>query len=68
MVTIRRMASIASTNHQKTSQRVVLSVRLEPKLHDRIRQEAAARDVSVNWLIARACERFLQRKVKAGAA
>lgn len=41
--------------------RVQAAARLTPELHDRLRDEADARDVSVNWMLTKAVEEFLAR-------
>lgn len=40
-----------------------MCVRLAPELHERLRAEAAARDLSMNYLAARAIEDFLARLI-----
>lgn len=42
-----------------TPRRVSTGLRLEPDLHRRLEEEAARREVSVNWLITRCIERIL---------
>jgi len=42
-----------------TEPRVNMALRLPPDLHARLKSEADGRDVSVNWLITRAIERYL---------
>lgn len=39
--------------------RVTTAVRLPRALHDRLRATAEERDLSVNWIVNRAIERFL---------
>lgn len=42
-----------------------LTIRLTPDLHDRLRDAAEDRDLSVNWLVTRAIEDFLDRLIPA---
>ena len=44
-------------NHTKG--RVATAVRLPEPVHRRLREHAEMRDVSVNWLVTRAIEQFL---------
>jgi predicted HicB family RNase H-like nuclease len=39
--------------------RAAIYVRLDPELADRLRTEAAARDLSMNYLVAKAVRQFL---------
>jgi hypothetical protein len=39
--------------------RVATAIRLPEVLHSRLQEQAEMRDVSVNWLVTRAVERFL---------
>lgn len=39
--------------------RVTTAVRIPPELHDQFRELADARDVSVNYLITKAMQRYL---------
>jgi len=41
--------------------RVTTGMRFPPELHARLVQAAAERDVSIGWLVNRACEHFLDR-------
>lgn len=43
------------------SARVSTAIRFDPLLHKRLLAEAERRDVSVNYLVSRACERALER-------
>ena len=42
-----------------------LTIRLTHDLHDRLRDAADDRDLSVNWLVTRAIEDFLDRLIPA---
>ena len=42
-----------------TDPRVNTALRLPVELHERLKAEASERDVSVNWLVTRAVERYL---------
>lgn len=44
---------------QYDSDRVSLSVRIDPSLKKQLEQAASERDVSVTWLLTRAIEDFL---------
>lgn len=46
---------------QYDAKRICTALRIEPDLHARLRDEAAARDVSVNWLM----ERILREGIEA---
>lgn len=41
------------------------AIRFPPELHERLREAADDRDVSINWLVVRACEDFLPRLLPA---
>lgn len=43
--------------------RTATAIRLKPELHDRLKAEATARDVSINFLVNKACEFFLDRLI-----
>jgi predicted transcriptional regulator len=43
--------------------RINTAVRLPPELHERLLNEAGARDLSANYLMVRAIEEFLDRLV-----
>jgi predicted DNA-binding protein len=43
--------------------RVATAVRLPKQLHERIQREADERQVSVNYIVERAIERYLERMV-----
>jgi len=43
------------------SKRVATAVRLPEDLHRQLQDHAEMRDVSVNWLVTRAVEQFLDR-------
>lgn len=43
------------------SARVNTAVRLEPETHEKLLKAAEERDLSVNWLINKACSEFLDR-------
>jgi predicted HicB family RNase H-like nuclease len=43
--------------------RVTTAVRLPPDLHDRLRRAAEERQVSVNYLIQKSLEDYLQRLI-----
>lgn len=45
------------------SNRVTTAIRFERDLHERLDVAAAERDVSINWLVTRAVEQFLDRLV-----
>lgn len=45
-------------------QRVTTAVRLPESIHDRLREEAHERDVSVNFLINRAVDQYLSTLTK----
>lgn len=51
---VRRMATNGS------SRRVATAVRFPEDLHKRLQEHADMRDVSVNWLVTRAVEQFLE--------
>jgi predicted HicB family RNase H-like nuclease len=42
-----------------TAARVSTAIRWPPELHARLKAEAEDRDLSINWLVVRACEEFL---------
>jgi hypothetical protein len=46
--------------------RIATAVRLPEQLHERIRKAAGERQVSVNFLVERAIERYLDQMVPAG--
>jgi predicted HicB family RNase H-like nuclease len=46
--------------------RVTTAVRLPPALHEQLQQEAAAREVAVNFLIVKAVEDYLERLIPIG--
>lgn len=67
-VSLYRVRSDRGYRYQRsasTDGRVNIGVRLAPELVDRLRDEAAARDVSVNWLVKKAIEDFLGRVIPA---
>lgn len=39
------------------------AIRFSPELHERLGKAAAERDLSVNFLVNRACEQFLDRLI-----
>ena len=43
-----------------SKKRVATAVRLPEDLHHRLQEHAEMRDVSVNWLVTRAVEQFLE--------
>lgn len=43
--------------------RTSTAIRFKKPTHDRLVQEALARDVSINWLVNRAVEDFLERLI-----
>lgn len=43
--------------------RTTTAIRLKPELHQRVKAEAAARDLSVNYLVNRALEQFLDKLI-----
>jgi predicted HicB family RNase H-like nuclease len=43
--------------------RTSTAIRLKPDLHERLVEEAAARDVSINFLVNKACAFFLDRLI-----
>lgn len=43
--------------------RTTTAVRFRPELHDRLVIEAEARDTSMNWLVNKAVEYFLDRLI-----
>jgi predicted transcriptional regulator len=43
-----------------TNRRVATAVRLPEDIHNRLQEHAEMRDVSVNWLVTRAIEHFLE--------
>lgn len=44
----------------ETTKRVATAVRLPEDLHSRLQEQAEMRDVSVNWLVTKAVEQFLE--------
>lgn len=50
---VHRMAS-------NSTKRVATAVRFPEDLHQRLQEHADMRDVSVNWLVTRAVEQFLE--------
>ena len=47
----------------KGERRVNTAVRFDPELHARLTQAATERDVSVNWLLNKAIEHYLDRLI-----
>jgi predicted HicB family RNase H-like nuclease len=43
--------------------RVTTAIRFEKELHERLESAAIERDVSINWLVSRAVEQFLDRLI-----
>lgn len=43
--------------------RTSTAVRFPPELHKRLEVAADERDVSLNWVVNRACEEFLERLI-----
>jgi predicted transcriptional regulator len=43
------------------TRRVATAVRLPEEIHEQLQEHAEMRDVSVNWLVTRAVEQFLER-------
>lgn len=43
-----------------SSKRIATAVRFPEDLHTRLQEHAEMRDVSVNWLVVRAVEQFLE--------
>lgn len=41
------------------------AIRFEPEIHERLEAAAKDHDRSINWLVNRACEHFLDRLVPA---
>ncbi len=50
---------------KKPEVRITTAVRFPPGLHERLKVAARERDLSVNWLVNRALEEFLDRLVPA---
>lgn len=48
--------------------RVTTAVRLPAELHDRLRDAAEARDVSVNFIVIKALQDYLERLIPVGEA
>ena len=46
--------------------RITTAVRLPPELHERLRRAAEERQVSVNYLIQKSLEDYLQRLIPIG--
>jgi predicted transcriptional regulator len=45
--------------------RVTTAIRLPAELHDRLREAADERDLSINYLVVKAVEEFLERLIPA---
>lgn len=43
--------------------RTSTAVRFKPEIHERLVAAAEERDLSINWLVNRACEEFLDRLI-----
>lgn len=56
---------MASPSRDRQKVRSVTAVRLPPDLHDRLRVAAEERDLSVNYLVTKAVEEFLERLIPA---
>ncbi len=41
--------------------RTATQIRFKPELHERLVKEAEERDLSINWLVCKAVEQFLDR-------
>ena len=48
---------------QHDERTVTTAVRLPPEVHERLKAAAEERDLSMNWMINRAVERFLERLI-----
>lgn len=48
---------------RKYPQRTSTAIRFVPEVHDRLVAAAEERDVSINWLVNRAVEQFLDRLI-----
>jgi predicted DNA-binding protein len=56
---------VMPTKINATNDRVVTAVRMPSALHDRLRGAAEDRDLSVNYLVNKAVEEFLERLIPA---
>lgn len=45
--------------------RTITGIRFRPELHERLVAESESRDLSINWLVNRAVEEFLDRLLPA---
>lgn len=45
------------------SDRSATAIRFRPDLHERLKKAADERDLSINWLVNRAVEQFLDRLI-----